>query len=432
MKRFNFALLLALFALGCASVTPAPPATTDGLDMAIREASDYLNANVPAGSKIVILNVQSSSDALSDYVIDELMSNAVNDRKFELVDRHQLDLIRAEQNFQMSGAVDDREALEIGKFFGAQTIVSGAVTPLGERYRMTIRALEVQSAKVQGHYNRNLEASPTLNLLIKMRGRGTPVQPSGVRLASASGGAGVAGGGAGGNVSGGGGVAGAGDGSGVAGVGAVGEGSGDVGNVGASVTSGSAAVTQANPTPTQTQTQTTYKIGGTGQAGGLIFYDKGNNSGGWRYLEAAPASTETKAKLLNVYHYHGADTFDENQTSEELGRGMENTEYLLGRIKHFGYWETAVQYCDDLEVNGFDDWYLPSIKELSYMYGNLVRKEAGGFREAFYWSSSGNDGKGGGQISYGGLVFNMQDGTTAKRAGEEVKTQLNVRACRRF
>ena len=249
----------ALLALGCASVTPAPSApsaTTDGLDMAIREASDYLNANVPAGSKIVILNVQSSSDALSDYVIDELMANAVNDRKFELVDRHQLDLIRAEQNFQMSGAVDDREALEIGKFFGAQTIVSGAVTPLGERYRMTIRALEVQSAKVQGHYNRNLDASPTLNVLMKMRGRGTPVQPSGVRLASASGGAGVAGadgGAGGGSVS-----AGAGDGSGVeAGSGVV-----DGGSVGASGTSGSAAVTPIQVTQAQS-VKPTYPKNGT-------------------------------------------------------------------------------------------------------------------------------------------------------------------------
>jgi len=336
-----------------------------------------------------------------------------------LVDRHQLDLIRAEQNFQMSGAVDDREALEIGKFVGAQTIVSGAVTPLGERYRMTIRALEVQSAKVQGHYNRNIDASPTLTVLMKMRGRGTPAQPSGVAIGrSASAGGGGAGDGSAAVV-----------GSGCDLCGAPDElpvsskradvGSSSVSGAGSAAVSGSAS-------------RVSYKVGGAGPAGGLIFYDKGNNSGGWRYLEAAPASTETKAKLLNVYHYHGPDTFDENQTSEELGRGMENTEYLLGRIKHFGYWETAVQYCDDLEVNGFDDWYLPSIKELSYMYGNLVRKEAGGFREAFYWSSSGNDGKGGGQISYGGLVFNMQDGTTAKRAGEEVKTQLNVRACRRF
>jgi hypothetical protein len=35
-----------------------------------------------------------------------------------------------------------------------------------------------------------------------------------------------------------------------------------------------------------------YKIGDTGPAGGFIFYDKGYNSGGWRYLEAAPVEAE--------------------------------------------------------------------------------------------------------------------------------------------
>jgi len=37
----------------------------------------------------------------------------------------ELELIRTEQNLQLSGAVDDKLALSIGKFFGAQTIVSG-------------------------------------------------------------------------------------------------------------------------------------------------------------------------------------------------------------------------------------------------------------------------------------------------------------------
>ena len=33
-----------------------------------------------------------------------------------------------------------------------------------------------------------------------------------------------------------------------------------------------------------------YSIGSYGPAGGRIFYDKGNNDGGWRYLEAAPSN----------------------------------------------------------------------------------------------------------------------------------------------
>jgi hypothetical protein len=39
----------------------------------------------------------------------------------------------------------------------------------------------------------------------------------------------------------------------------------------------------------------TYTVGQTGPARGIVFYDKGNYSDDWRYLEAAPAFLETKA-----------------------------------------------------------------------------------------------------------------------------------------
>ena len=172
-RFFNFTIiLLALFTVGCISQTQPIIATIDELDIAIRDASDYLNDNIPEGSMIVILNLQSDSAALSDYIIDELIANAVNDRIFKVVDRHQLDLIRTEQNFQLSGEVDDNLALSIGQFFGAQTIVSGRISQMGERYRMTIRALDVQTARVQGQYNRNIAFGPTIAALMGSSGGG--------------------------------------------------------------------------------------------------------------------------------------------------------------------------------------------------------------------------------------------------------------------
>jgi len=163
----SFVMANAILLAGCGSTTGRTTDTgSDELDIAIREASNYLNDNIPAQSIIIILNVQSESTALSNYIIDELIANAVNDRNFIVVDRQQLESIRAEQNFQLSGEVDDKLALEIGRFFGAQTIVSGTISSLGNRYRMTVRALEVQTARVQGQFNKNLTAWETIVALI--------------------------------------------------------------------------------------------------------------------------------------------------------------------------------------------------------------------------------------------------------------------------
>jgi TolB-like protein len=171
---------IATVASNAPVATAAPAAKTaaaavdDELDVAIRDASDYLNDNIPKGNKIVILNVESNAANLSEYVIDELIANAVNDKNFSVVDRRQLETIQSEQKFQMSGAVADQDALRIGQFFGAQTIVSGVMRDIGSRYRMTIRALSVETAQVQGQYNRNMVISETLAALASSGGAWRP------------------------------------------------------------------------------------------------------------------------------------------------------------------------------------------------------------------------------------------------------------------
>ena len=176
MKKLSSVFIAIIAASGfllAACATTIKTTAPDELDIAIRDASDYLNDNIPRRSKIVILNMQSDSAALSEYIIDELISNAVNDRIFTVVDRAQLDLIRAEQNIQYSGEVDDNDQLAIGRFLGAQYIITGTISELGERYRMRIRALNVQTAQVQGQYNRNVAAGATITALMRSRSGGT-------------------------------------------------------------------------------------------------------------------------------------------------------------------------------------------------------------------------------------------------------------------
>jgi len=147
--------------------------STDPLDLSIREASNYLNETLPHGNKLVIINVATDSEILSDYIIEELIANIVNDKVFTVVDRQQLVYIRAEQNYQLSGEVDDDTATEIGKFVGAQTIISASMVNIGDRYRLSLRALDVLTAQVQGQFNKNITDTTSIADLSKRQNMST-------------------------------------------------------------------------------------------------------------------------------------------------------------------------------------------------------------------------------------------------------------------
>jgi hypothetical protein len=133
-------------------------------------------------------------------------------------------------------------------------------------------------------------------------------------------------------------------------------------------------------TTSQTGTNKNYKLGDIGPAGGLVFYDKGNYSNEWRYLEAAPAEYEFSAMFYA--HRISADEYKRIKTSEEIGSGKQNTASLIREL--YGAEKTAAQLCADLEIHGYKDWFLPSINELRLMIDNLYKKGLG----RSYWSSS--------------------------------------------
>jgi hypothetical protein len=396
MKIIKFAALIAalFLVIGCASSNSIPassgvntgPSRTakksggNELDNALREISDYHNKRIAAGSKAVFLNIKSDWPDLSDYILSTLAENAVNDEVFSVVDRQQLDAIRSELNFQWSGEVSDASAQEIGQMLGAQSIVSGTITTIGSVYRIQVRAIAVQTASVQGQFSQNVDGkAPTVAALTKR------VVPAGSGASSAGGSATASGGTAGTRT--------------------------QTGTTAASDTGGQ----QAQPAQTAA---TTYKIGDTGPAGGLIFYDKGNNSSGWRYLEAAPADIGTP--LLGM-----AETIDPTDCKERgVGWGKRNTAAIMKEAeKKGGGFGWAAQACVAYTLNGFNDWFLPSRDELHYMYGNLHMQGLGNFRNEKYWSSTTGNG-------YWHWAENFKDG---KQDDEQAPSaRLRVRAIRQF
>jgi hypothetical protein len=368
MKKAFFAFIAVVMLCAVGTQAGAQTFQVDPLDAAIREASTYLNGKIPKGNKTVFLNITSNYPDLSEYILSLLSENAVNDKIFSVVDRGLIDSIRAELSFQMSGDVDDNSAQSIGKMLGAQSIVSGAVSKIGSLYRLQVKAIEVQTAEVKGQWSKNFPGgSPTIAALTATES--APVK-SGSGTAAASGG-----------------------------------------------TTQAAAATAA-------VTAKTYKIGDTGPAGGIIFDDKGNDSGGWRYLEAAPHDIDRK--LVAVSEYIGSF---KSLMERTVGKGKSNTQIIMREANNkgggFGW---AAQACDSLVVNGFNDWFLPSRDELHFMYGNLSLQGLGNFKGDWYWSSTFNETDNGDWVT----TWMAENFRTGEQVRRDANQSYNVRACRQF
>jgi len=110
-------------------------------------------------------------------------------------------------------------------------------------------------------------------------------------------------------------------------------------------------ITCASVQSIHTQENKVYKVGDTGPSGGFVFYDKGERTDGWQYLEAAPQEFE----------------FETN-------------------------WNSAKDMCRLLNINNTTGWRLPDRDELSFMYLNLKQKGLGNFSNDSYWSSTEDSG----------------------------------------
>jgi hypothetical protein len=115
----------------------------------------------------------------------------------------------------------------------------------------------------------------------------------------------------------------------------------------------------------------TLHIGQTYQ-GGKIFYIDGTGQHGFI---AAPYDQTSEATWGCVDQLIG--------TATALGTGQANTTAIVNACSEAGI---AARICDDLVLNGYSDWFLPSQDELNLLYP--IKNLIGGFQPAGYCTSS--------------------------------------------
>jgi hypothetical protein len=104
---------------------------------------------------------------------------------------------------------------------------------------------------------------------------------------------------------------------------------------------------------------------------------------------------------------------------EKDGHGLVAALYDIGRNN---WWDAKIA-CEELVMNGYSDWFLPTEDDLRTLYTNLYQSGFGGFARANYWSSTDNDDL------YNAWNFDFSNGN-AYKYGKDFEAY--VRAVRAF
>jgi hypothetical protein len=306
------------------------------LDAAIREAAGQMEANLPGQTKVALVSFASSSSPLSEYVINRLEAALVGGKKLVVVDRANLDRIREEQGFQLSGEVSDESAKAIGKLLGAGAIVTGAFTDLGDVYSLALKAINMETAAIAVSYPADIAKSTRITTLLAAGGAGTQA----------------------GNRSG-----------------------------------GTAARAPAAPAAPPAQV---YHVGETGPAGGWIFFDKGFYAEGWRYLEAAPQDYSTKVQWgakatvgVSTRSGMGSGKINTELVASALKRSGETmtAAQVADAVEYNGYGDWFLPSMDELNLM-YENLKLQGIgKFSSEWYWSSTENSAGASR----WWADGMD-----------------------------------------
>ena len=120
-----------------------------------------------------------------------------------------------------------------------------------------------------------------------------------------------------------------------------------------------------------TENPTTYAAGDFVQGGLYTFTDSG-----FAYISAAvdqSSNAEWGCQGTNI------------ATSTELGQGIVNTASIVAGCATAGI---SARLANDLVLNSFSDWFLPSLEELAMMWTELASDGLGSLANHTYWSST--------------------------------------------
>jgi hypothetical protein len=128
------------------------------------------------------------------------------------------------------------------------------------------------------------------------------------------------------------------------------------------------------PQPT-TVSEPMFKIGQNVGGGSIFYIDESGMHG---------LIVDT-SNSLGIKSWSAGSLLPTNAVSTEVGMGASNSETIVASVGQGNY---AAFACEEMVLNGYDDWFLPSKEELYFLYYQKSKGLINSLNQDFYWSSS--------------------------------------------
>ncbi|HLP57305.1 MAG TPA: FlgO family outer membrane protein [Candidatus Deferrimicrobium sp.] len=169
------------FCIGIIFIALFQPCISWAYEKEIRELSSVMAENIAKAGKTRIAvvdftDLQGNVTELGRFIAEEL-AVALLDKKqgFEIVDRTHLQTLIKEHKLSATGLIDPATAQKLGQIAGVDALVTGSITPFGDSIRISVKILDITTAKLIGAVAANIPKTKAVEELLE-RGIGNGLQ----------------------------------------------------------------------------------------------------------------------------------------------------------------------------------------------------------------------------------------------------------------
>lgn len=157
------------------------------LEAAVRSLADKLAARLAEVKQFRVgvlefLDLQGQTSQLGKFIGEDLTTAFFEKGKFSLVERSLLQQVMREHALTLSGIIDVTQAQEIGKAVGADAIVTGSISDIGNEIKANARLIDVRSGIVLAVAGENIPETENVakmfNTILWPPGGNAPSSPS--------------------------------------------------------------------------------------------------------------------------------------------------------------------------------------------------------------------------------------------------------------